>query len=233
LACDRMATVLEKVDLIASLQGVKQLSMSLSHHHVHEPESVEMRFFATGERNTNAIGQILGLCPQLEDLQLHWYNLRVANLTDTLLEEQRFFDRIAESCRFPSSKRCTLKGIYMSEAALLSFLRHIHLSSLEMEEVHLHSGKFRPVFSFLAKHMEQLEHVHLDDLWEERLVCFDAPGKPHFPSSGRPSGPHNLTRTGADARRPIQYQFNQGHALGSAEAANWYRQKTLLYGPPR
>jgi hypothetical protein len=106
LACDRIATVQEKVDLSASLQELKQLSMSLSHHQIHEPESEEMRSFTTGERHTKAICRFLELCPELEYLQLHWYNLRRANLTDALSEEQRFFDRIAESCRFPSLKRC-------------------------------------------------------------------------------------------------------------------------------
>lgn len=234
LACDRLASVLEKVDLTASLQGVKQLSVSLSHHRVHEPESEEMRSLATGERNTTAIDQLLGLCPQLEDLQLHWYNLRTGNLTDALLEEQRFFDRIADSCRFPSLERCSLKGIYTTGTTLLSFLRHhTRLSSLEMEELYLRGGNFRPVFSFLAKYMEHLEHVHVDDLWEERLIYFDAPGNPHFPSSGRPVGPNTLTRTGTDARRLIRYRFSRGHALDSAECANWDIQKRLHYGPPR
>jgi hypothetical protein len=81
--------------------------------------------------------------------------------------------------------------------------------------------------------MEQLEYVHLDDLWENRLIYFDAPGKPHFPGSKPPIGLNTITRTGADARKPIKYQHSRGYALGSAEAANWNNKKLLLYGPPR
>lgn len=230
LAFDRLATILE-LDLSASLQRLKRLSMSLSHHVAQKPESEEMQALTTGERHTNAICTFLQHCPVLEDLHLHWYQLHTPNMTDALSEEHRFFDRVAQSCRIPSLKRCTLKGIRVSEAALLSFLRPMQLNSIEMEEIHLHSGTFLPVFDYLVDHMEQLEYVHLNDLWETRLIYFDAPGEPHFPGSEPPIGPNTITRTGADARMPIKYQHSRGYSLGSAKASNWHRKKVIQYGP--
>ncbi|KFZ23875.1 hypothetical protein V502_01636 [Pseudogymnoascus sp. VKM F-4520 (FW-2644)] len=230
LSIDQLATILE-LNLSASLQRLKCLSMSLSHHVADGPEGEEMRALATGERHTNALCKFLQYCPVLEDLQLHWYNLRVSNLTDALTEEQRFFDRVAQSCQFPFLKRFTLKGIRTSDAALLSFLRQVQLNSIEMEEIHLHTGKFHPVFDYLVKHMEKLEYVHLDNLWENQLIYFDAPGEPHFDISGPPMGPNVLTRSGADARMPIKYQHSSGYPSGTMEATNWRRKRQRQYGP--
>ncbi|KFX98829.1 hypothetical protein V490_02088 [Pseudogymnoascus sp. VKM F-3557] len=237
LSLDRLATIGE-LDLSAPLRRLKWLSMSLSHHMVYNlrrrgsEESEEMQALTTGERNTRAICKFLQLCPDLEDLQLHWYRLRTTNLTNAISEENLFFDRVAESCRFPFLKRCILKGIRTSAATLLSFLRQMQLNSIEMEEIHLQPGEFRLVFDFLAKHMDQLEHVHLNDLWERRLIYFDAPGEPHFPGSRPPIGPNTLTRTGADARMPIKYQLSRGFALDSLKCSQWGKKKQIQYGPP-
>lgn len=149
-----------------------------------------------------------------------------------MFEEQYFFDRVVQSCRFPFLKRCTLKGIRTSEATLLSFLRQTQLNSIEMEEVHLRPGEFRLVFDYLVKHMEQLEYVHLNDLWEKRLVYFDAPREPHFPRSEPQIGPNTLTRAGADARTPIKYQHRRGFTLDTPEFTQWTRKRQVQYGPP-
>ncbi|KFY69308.1 hypothetical protein V496_00352 [Pseudogymnoascus sp. VKM F-4515 (FW-2607)] len=237
LSLDRLATI-QDLNLSASLQRLKRLSMSLSHHMVYDlenresEESEEMQALTTGERNTRAICKFLQHCPVLEDLQLHWYTLRTTNLTNAISEEELFFDRVAQSCQFPFLKRCTLKGIRTSAATLLSFLRQMQLNSIEMEEIQLQPGEFRLVFDYLVKHMEQLEHVHLNDLWERRLIYFDAPGEPHFPGSEPPIGPNTLTRTGTDARMPIKYQYSRGYALGSVKASQWRRKKDMQYGPP-
>lgn len=230
LACNRMAAVLDEFDLMSSLKSVKQLSVSMSGQ-VEREGSEEEQTVAAGRRDVDAIVQFLGLCPELEDLQLHWYKLHLSNSIHGLIVEQRFFDRVVECCRFPSLKRCALQGIATTEAALLAFLRHVRLRRFEMEEVHLLTGTFHAVFALLAAHMEQLEYVHLDSLWETRLICFDAPGEPYLPSSGPSSGPNVLTRTGADARQLIQYQYPVGYALGTVAAADWHRRRRHLYGP--
>lgn len=126
LAIDRLATIRE-LNLSASLRRLKWLSMSLSHHMVYplqrreSEESEEMQALTTGERNTRAICKFLQHCPVLEDLQPHWYRLPMISLTNAISEEELFFDRVAQSCRFPFLKRCTLKGI-RTYAAILTFL---------------------------------------------------------------------------------------------------------------
>ena len=203
-----------------------------------------MSSLATGQRNTNAFCQFLQLCPNLEALQLHWYGTyRPWDLTQALVEEKRFFDRVADFCRFPSLERLTLKGIYTSEAALISFLRQTRLRSLDMEEIHLYltdhdtTDTFRPVFDYLVGHSERLEHVHFDNLFEaDRLIFFNnAPGHPHFPHSAGPNGPNVITRTGADARKPIEYhlRIGWGGLPGSPYVHEQRMKRQLEYGPSR
>jgi hypothetical protein len=50
-----------------------------------------------------------------------------------------------------------------------------------MEQISLELGRFCPLFNYLTSHMEQLDYVHVDTLWQCRLICFDARGKPHYP----------------------------------------------------
>ncbi|KFY09063.1 hypothetical protein V492_05653 [Pseudogymnoascus sp. VKM F-4246] len=244
LSIDQLPTILE-LDLSASLQQLKCLSMSLSHHEAYkpsnsyisprEPEGKEMRAHASGRRHTDALCKFLQRCPVLEDLQLHWYRLYAFQLSRASNEEQRFFNRVVQSCQFPFLKRCTLKGIKTTETALLSFLRQMQLNSIVMEEIHLRTGKFGPVFDCLVERMEQLEYLHFENLWESQLILFDAPGKPHFCGPGmRP--PHVLTRTvltrsGADARMPIKYKLDSGRTSGEMEVTNWIMKRQREYGP--
>lgn len=136
LSLDRLATI-QELNLSTSLERLKRLSMSLSHHMVYklgsklDEESEEMKALTTGERHTMAICKFLKHCsPVLENLHLHWYRFRQMDLSNAMFEEQYFFDRVVQSCRFPFVKRCTLKGIRTSKATLLSFLRQTQLNSI-------------------------------------------------------------------------------------------------------
>ncbi|KFY32971.1 hypothetical protein V495_08553 [Pseudogymnoascus sp. VKM F-4514 (FW-929)] len=238
LSLDRLVTI-QELNLSASLQRLKRLSMSLSHHMVcklgyRSEESEEMQALTSGERYTMAICKFLQNCsPVLENLSLHWYKLRTINLSNAISEEVNFFDRVAQWCQFPLLKRCTLKGIVTSEASLLSFLRQMQLNSIEMEEIHLHSGNFLLVFHYLVNHMEKLEHVHLSDLWENHeLIYFDAPGEPHFPGTEPQIGPNTLIRAGDDSHMPIEYEYKRGFPVHTPRYNIWARKRGVQYGPP-
>jgi hypothetical protein len=228
LACDQIGPIFGRIDLSKSLEKLRCLSLSLSHH-----AAEDLNDKALGKGFAEDISRLLELCPQLESLDLHWYQLYAKlNENDTQIEERRFFSHIVQSKQVSQLRNCQLKGIYTNEAALLAFLQKAtELVSFSMEEVHLEVGKFGPIFNCLTTHLRHLEHLHLDDLWESRLICFECPGQPHFPSSAA-NGPNAITRIGADCQLTIKYRMTRGHALGSAPAANWHRRKVLQYGPP-
>ncbi|CZR64768.1 uncharacterized protein PAC_14667 [Phialocephala subalpina] len=235
LACDQVSPILAKINLADSLRNLKQLSMSLSFHERRRPEPEHMESTAFGTENVAAICRFLQLCPHLEDLKLHFYGTYsiscAGGLTHALRAELLFFNQVSESCQFPCLGRLSLNGIYTSEAALLSFLRQAQLRSLDMNEIHL-QGTYRPIFDHLVEHMNQLEYVHLNDLFEANLINFNAPGKPHFPTLGRRgNGPNEITRIGTDARKPIDYQLKSGRPLGSPLIHNWIERRVSKYGP--
>jgi len=239
LPCDKVAPILDSIDLSKPLEKLKSLSLSLSLP-VTEDGASGSESLASAKRHANAIGQFLKLCPQLEKLELHWYQIvpriGVPSLNEARIEEQRFFTHVVELGSFTQLRSCKLDGIKTDNTTLLAFVQKAsELSNLYMEEVHLLSGKFGPVFDFITSKLEHLEYLHLDDLYESRRVCFDGPGKPKMPSMDKSDGPDTLTRVGDEnrqRRRKIGYRETRGRPLGSSAANRWMNRHRLRYGPP-
>ncbi|EEA25967.1 hypothetical protein TMatcc_005779 [Talaromyces marneffei ATCC 18224] len=231
LACDQIGQVLDALQMSRALGKLKSVSLSLSHHMVEE-DSVGKHHTAAQSHAVD-IARLLELCQQVEKLELHWYNLRQIKLDKSDVEERQFLTRVLQSTHFGQLQLCQLKGIYTDEITLLTFLQKAsQLCGLSMEWVHLHTGKFRPIFDYLTTHASHLNELHLNNLWESRLIYFYGPGKPHFPTSSASDGPNNLTRRGVDCHRTIRYRFSKGFVRGSAQAANGRRRNNILYGPP-
>lgn len=233
LACGEIAKVLKRVNMSESLKNIKAISLSLSHQQSKRQEKVQMLPPAIGRGNTQAITCLLNMCPKLESLHLHWYNLDIFSLTQAQKEEQHFFDRIADSCPIGRLKYCTLQGIHTSEQKLHYFLRRPRLRSLTMEQIRLDSGTFQSIFEYLSLNMTKLQYLHLDDFWEDKLLYFDGPGQPNFPSISGPDLPNSITRTGRETRRLIRYCFSMGGSLPGADSRRWMEKHWRLYGPPR
>lgn len=238
LACNKIAPLLERLELSKTLINLKQLSLSLSHHLGEEVESSHDETpeidLAAGQGYVNDIKRLLELCPHLESLELHWYNLRRHELSGAQIEERGFFSKIAQlDNHFSQLRHCRLDGIYTDGTALLAFFKQTtQLTSLTMDRVHLKSGTFAPVFDFLTNHLPHLTYLHLESLSERNRICFDGQGKPWLPSTCPTNGPNELTRTGVDCQRAIEYRFFEGHVQGSLELIKWRRRQALLYGPP-
>ncbi|KIM92868.1 hypothetical protein OIDMADRAFT_46528 [Oidiodendron maius Zn] len=222
LACDRVGNR----DLSKSLEKLKSLTLSLSHGLAEDPQGD-----AIPKAHADNIAQLLHLCPQLENLELHWYDLRYYKKNEDP-EEQQFFTYVVKGAQLSQLQRCRLDGIDTSETVLLAFLgKATQLSHLCINHMDLKPGSFGPVFNYLASHVQHLDHLQLDRLHEAKLICFDGPGQPHLPS-GSPNGPNILTRTGKDCQRHIGYRPMFGRAKGSGEAWRWREQRSILYGPP-
>jgi hypothetical protein len=237
LACDKIAPILDRIDLSKSLEKLKSLSLSLSLPLLEPPESESLE---SAKTHSNSIGRLLKLCPQLERLELHWYRIipRVGpyKLNEAQIEEQRFFAHVVELGSFSQLRSCKLEGIQTDETTLLAFFQKAtQLASINMEAVNLLSGKFRPVFDFITSHLEHLEYLHLDDLYENRMICFDGPGEPKMPSSNKSDGPNTLTRVGDEnrqRRQAIGYRKTRGIPSGSSAASLWLKEHHIRYGPP-
>lgn len=197
-----------------------------------KPED-ELRSQASDAANFQGVARMLQRAVNLEQLDLHWYHLSYSHIKREQLQFHRLFDCISETSAMQKLTVCRLRGLEVTEDSLLGFLKNSpSLQELSMEEIHCTSGTFQPIFDLCANETTKLKRLHFDDLWEQRLLSFDEPGTPKFPSMGRAWGPNTITREHADVQRPIRYHFNMGQSLGSPQVYRWREQKRLDYGPP-
>ena len=231
LGSNRIGSVLELLDLSVPLQALKILSLSVSQREARNCENETSASSQGSGQLSQYISRFFEQCPKLERLHLSWFNLRLTGLTDAEQEERRFFDHAIGPAALPLLQEITLKGIYTSEKSLVSFFEdHRGLRNVNFEELHLEVGSFRPVFDYMTGCLKHLDSVHLDDLWETRLIQFpSAPGEPHSP---HPGGPTWIARAGAESRKPIKYQLVKGRIKGSSKVMLWHKKKNVLYGPP-
>lgn len=186
-----------------------------------------------GQRYTGDVRRLLELCSRLEFLELHWYNLPRKIQIEAEKEEERFFTEIVGLDRLSQLRHCRLYGINTNEAVLLAFCKQVtQLCSLTMENIYLQESKYESVFGCLTNQLPHLDYLHLSDLYEERLICFDGPGEPRFLSTSSLNGPEVLIRTGLACQEPISYRLTQGRPLSSPAVLKWVRKRKLLYSPP-
>ena len=234
---------------ISFFQKLSVLKLSLSnslyfHGSLHarydlqQPRVNEALSRAAGERTVSYVASFLKLMPALLDLQLHFYKLDGGGVAPRQVSvEHRFFDLVASTVSMPLLTSCTLKGIDITVASLLLFLRGSpHLERLTLVCIHLRDfGTFRPLFDHLTHEQSLLEYLHLDDLFQEddhlRHLHFDGPGKPKYRRLRATEGPNTLTRVGSEAKQHIGYRLSVSRPLGSAKHWRWLRAVRNEYGP--
>ena len=145
----------------ASLQHVKHLSLRLTH-------CLNKR--ETTQGHSRELGDFIVSIPQVAELELHWYILRdkTQNVADK--QDQSFFDQAFEKLVSMTSLRsCILRGLYMSEASLVGFLKRCSARRITLQEIHLQEGTFRSILDFLTRNDSDnaFTYFHLDDLLKE------------------------------------------------------------------
>ena len=200
-----------------------------------KPEEFDMevlRALATDDTNFTGVASLLCGAANLERLDLHWYRFLGHRIHVSDRQEHRLFARISETVALPKLQSCTLRGVYLTEESLLALLHKSSLKQLRLEEAQMMAGTWRAVFDYCTTAASGMEYLHFDDLWEERLLYFDEPGEPKFPSLGGSHGTNTLIRAGVEARKPIAYHFTSDRPLGSPQAYVWREQRQREYGPP-
>jgi len=228
LAIDQLSSFMDSVDRSAPLSSLDAISLAISNH---VPGDAEDEYPQDrSRRHVDSLCQLIFLAPKLKSLELRFIELRARTEAPAMAIEKKLFEVLVRKVCFNNLQKCALRGISASEADLLAFLQSFSPTSVVLEEMHLHPGTFESIFDYLPT-APHLQYLHLDNLWESRLICFDEPGQPHFPSS-EPNGPNAITRSGDEVRSPIGYRSMRGYALGSAAAYRWHKRKEMMYGPP-
>lgn len=237
LACNRLADTLANLDqalLMPSLRTLTHLNIGLSNALATETYGG----LSEEQQPAFALLSLVALCPSLTNLEIRWYNLGESGMPiqQSDLNENILSQLIGTSKGCAALQRlriCAFRGIYIPEVALLALLHNVPLlQDISLEAVHLIEGTFQSIFRFLSKTPtpNDLQRVRLDNLWEAgRHLQFNAPGRPHFPSTGA-AKPHDMTWLAGPRSKPIKYIRSKGRTLGSAAANNWHRRVVRLYG---
>lgn len=255
----------EDPGLQTCLRSIKSLSISLSDRIIDEtdhdakrtgdpgdevdwsiapkPRAIEeLRAEAADEKNFSGLARLVSLCSNLEELDLHFFNMAIRILTSEDAKDEILLQRLADITkgRLTNLKKCRLRGFHVWEQDLLALVQQAPaLQSLTLDNMMLTAtndaeGHFQTIFDHCTSEDAELKNMFFDDLFEHgRLVYFDAPGRPKFPSMGGSRGTNTLKREGKkDVRKPISYHFTEGRPLGSPQAYYWRERRRAEYGPP-
>ena len=103
-----------------------------------------------------------------------------------------------------------------------------------MEDICLGTGTYRPFLKHITTELEFLESFELVNLIENEgdPICFVAPGRPRMGMVETNNGPHEIHRTGADVRKSLEYQAQEGPMSSSSAQINWRSARRDKFGPP-
>ncbi|GAB7332393.1 hypothetical protein MBLNU13_g04209t1 [Cladosporium sp. NU13] len=190
-------------------------------------ESIE-----AGKQRVQALTDFLTLLPAIEQLHLHWYNLRRHTQSDADLEERRWFDNVSQVMCFDNLRDLTLRGLDATESSLIKILMAAELKRVHLEYVRLQDGSLRPLLDHLTG--GKLDYFYLDDIFEDDvdLAYFLIEGEAKFKSQGDAPGPSTVERWGQQVTVPLDYDFVEGRALGSPERARYLERCAREFGPP-
>lgn len=153
LACNELGCLEDySTDLKASFRELKSLSLSLSDP-LHKEADLEtdaegLKRPRLPDRNFAGLPILLGLGPQLEELQLHWNRLRQSNTVWDIEARERLFEAIARTARLPPVKKCHVRGVSALQPSFLDFLRRTPIKSLLIENVYLMRGTWEVIFEY-------------------------------------------------------------------------------------
>ncbi|KAK3059175.1 hypothetical protein LTR09_000741 [Extremus antarcticus] len=212
------------------LEAVKVLRISLSERPDDKSEDVDHpRNMRT--KDYDAILRLLELFPNLQTLEMHWYNARSYRLAELASGRPDLLEYCTkQEVNLKSLNTLVLRGAAATGQSLLRFLQSVPAKSVSLAEFHIIDERFTSILEYCTSDEAGLEHVSFDDMWEPSLVYFDGM-KSKFPVLGGSRGGQTLERRGPEVRKPIQYHFAQ-RPLGSPAAYRWHTIKQAEYGPP-
>ena len=265
--CSIFYDELESIDfknkgLARSLASLKSLSVSFSNRHVSCSEKHAELFYDPAEdmgsaafneerniddvkteaanmNNYMGLAKLLKLSSNIENLELQQYFLDTEGHTlhDDLQIEQ-ILQRAAEMKQPPILKRMELRGLWVNEKGLLTFVRRTEVRKLMMYDVVMSSGTFRPVFDYCSSNFAGMEELFFSRLHEDRLkVWFDEPANSEFSqligtSTGCRDG---LLREGDQVKQQISYRTRrvicQLSSRGNEMRLEKWLEKCREYGP--
>ncbi|KAI1155895.1 hypothetical protein F4825DRAFT_406062 [Nemania diffusa] len=221
----------QKLESIRIFNSLKKLTMKLSSPSILQTEES----FGHGLRGVPLLQGILEMSvfmPELEDMDIHWYNIGGDHLT--MLGDHTIRVDTSSYVNPARLKTCRLRGLFVVESDLLDYIKAFQPTALTISDTRLVSGAWTSIFDYLTSVDSLVTSYHLDDIREGYdLVHFDAPGEPKFPYRDITVGPSTLTRQKDDAKKAIRYSTISWRRMIISDAmARWLKNKIIEFGPP-
>ena len=147
--CNLFVRIGSFVGLAASLCFLRDLNIMLTQH-----EELRGKHVQASEAKGDivcGISRLLGLLPCLEVLHLEWHNHRPGKENDVDIVERGFFELVWPAlCCTSSLRSITLRNIYISESALLKFLKLHSPHRVILKDIHLRLGTFEAIVERLS-----------------------------------------------------------------------------------
>ncbi|XDG01015.1 hypothetical protein ABKA04_000630 [Annulohypoxylon sp. FPYF3050] len=236
LPYDALLPLTQRFTSMPVFSSLKKLTVSLSSPFINPEENISDPAISIpgqsiqtfhGKLALRGLLDMSSIMPQLESLDVHWYNIVAC---DTSVAQLNPAVELGYS-NFACLKTCRLRGVYIFESDLLEFVKAIHPSALTMSDIRLTSGTYSSIFEYMALPNTPITYYHLDDLREgHALVHFDVSGNAKFPYRGVTMGPSTLTRQENEVKEATRYRITHKRPLGSGERMRWWRSKIQEFG---
>lgn len=191
-----------------SLSTLRQLKVRITQgEEAFAHENVTMGFRYRDETTTRlakvyvrCMAHFLELMPRLSVFDVHFHRPCSGSAAGTI--EKHFLDAVHQSLQAAPLTSIILRGLYLSEETLLTFLRQHSPSMHEviLREIKLHTGTFRSIVEHLTRSATGLAHLDLKDLFDcdNKVIRFRTPSI---------SGPDStqLQRSGSNVQAAIKY----------------------------
>lgn len=218
-------------DLRSSFANLDALELSIA-----STEHGDTRDTTTIEDNLPVISRLLKWTPKLRKLNLHVYRTARA---DTEIDDE-IFTSIADTVHLPRLQECSLSGFYLTVESLLQFLtKHSTIQHLTLEELHLTSGLWEPIFAHISRRMPSLTNLHLSSMWDGGLVNLHPVWQTEDPEDRSTGFPclwgglvvHTRSFTMEELQKGLKFRSRpRGRTLGSTNIAQWRRRRRAEYG---
>jgi hypothetical protein len=195
----------------AIMQTVQDLKLTVSHSHYMEQEDAEINA-SLNKACVARISKFLKGAPNLESIDLHWYNNHDRHLRQIWPEyyelERLEFGDCLNSFAPPLLRKCSLRGLHISATRLCTFLSSTSAREITLQKVFIHERSWEEVFNILTRSEDPFQELVLIDLFDARspsfgMILFRVPGKPKFRMLYPPAGPSELHRRGDEVPQPL------------------------------
>ena len=129
------------------------------------------RTVARGTHDFSSIAGFLALCPNVEELEIHAYQISPA-----ASRFENFFEVVAKQVRFSALLTCTLKGLQLREIDLIHFLENnSRLAIFKLRNITLKQGSWHEFFHCCSSRMVALEMLSIQRLYvfRQQLLIFE------------------------------------------------------------